>query len=163
MKTRKAERRDITRIEEIYRAAKEYMVAEGNTTQWSRGYPSRETIEEDISNERLFVIECDGKVVAVFVFTLEEEPAYRKIEGAWNNEEKYAVIHRVASDGTVRGITKFIYTEALKCVPYIRVDTHEKNKTMRSALTRFGFKECGKVYYTRDGERTERLAYDYHL
>lgn len=163
MKTRKAERRDITRIEEIYRTAKEYMAAEGNTTQWSRGYPSRKTIEDDISKDRLFVIENDGRVVAVFVYTLEEEPAYREIEGSWNSEENYAVIHRVASDGSVKGITKFIYTEALKSIPYIRVDTHEKNKSMRAALTRFGFKECGKVYYTRDGERTERVAYDYHV
>lgn len=164
MKIRKAVSSDITRIDEIYKIAKAYMNKEGNTTQWSDNYPSLQTIKDDLDKEWLYVVENDEeRVVAVFVFTLIEEPSYRDIDGEWHYDERYGVIHRIASDGSGHGITKLIYSEALKTIPYLRVDTHRANKTMRAALKAFGFRECGKVYYTRDNERTERIAYDFNI
>ena len=32
-----------------------------------------------------------------------EDPDYQVIEGAWLNEEPYGVVHRITSDGTVKG------------------------------------------------------------
>lgn len=162
MKIRKAAERDIPHILEIYSIAKEYMKNEGNTTQWDENYPSIETIEEDIEKKRLYVIESEESVAAVFVFTLEKEEAYEKIDGEWHYDSPYAVIHRVAKDSSAHGITKLIYNYALEKIPYLRVDTHRDNITMRRALTKFGFTECGIVYYQRGGEKTERIAYDYH-
>ena len=41
---------------------------------------------------------------------------------------------------------------------YIRVDTHESNKTMRRVLTKAGFAYCGVVFYEGYGDM---LAYDF--
>lgn len=158
---RKAEEKDIPSILEIYKEAKKYMREHGNPNQWSSSYPSECDILFDIAKGLLYKIVEEEKPVAVFFFTLNEETAYRKIDGAWSKDEYYGTLHRIASNGTKKGILREVVDFALRFVPYIRIDTHRDNKTMQNALLSYGFKECGKVYYLRDGEKAERIAFDY--
>lgn len=161
MQIRKAQIEDIPSILDIYSVAKSYMREHGNPNQWSASYPSEREISSDIERSMLYVVVDDNKPCAVFVFTLNEETAYRKIDGEWSYNEYYGTVHRIASNGRRKGILQFVIDYVLHFVPYIRIDTHRDNKTMRHALLSYGFKECGTVYYERGGERTERIAFDY--
>ena len=81
----------------LYDHARQYMRQNGNDQQWGGGYPSRELVTEDITKGQSYLC-CDdnGTPLAVFCFTVGEEPTYRKIyQGTWLDEKPYGVIHRL--------------------------------------------------------------------
>ena len=147
MNIRAAKAEEFARIMQIYRAAKAYMDATGNETQWESGYPSEEMIREDIEEGSLYVVEESGEAHAVFYFFNGADETYSKIDhGNWLNDEPYGVIHRVASDGALHGVMRVCAEFCLRTVKNLKIDTHEKNKTMQNALERIGFVRCGIVY-----------------
>lgn len=157
MKIRLARKEDIQAICRIYDLAREHMRAEGNTDQWKK-YPNEKDALEDLRDEALYVME-EKEIVGAFSFFIGEEKNYRKIEaGAWRKAEPYGSIHRLASSGKCRGIAKACFSYCLERIPYLRIDTHEKNLSMQEALKSFGFRYCG-IVYVEDGSR--RLAFDY--
>ena len=54
---------DGERLLEVFAAAKGIMVADGNASQWTDGYPSLEIVQADIEKDGGFVVEDDGKIV----------------------------------------------------------------------------------------------------
>ena len=64
----------------LYDHARQYMRQNGNDQQWGGGYPSRELVTEDITKGQSYLC-CDDNdtPLAVFCFTVGEEPTYRKI------------------------------------------------------------------------------------
>ena len=80
------------------------------------------------------------------------------ISGTWHSDLPYGAVHRVASDGSTRGLTKACFDFCTKIIDYIRIDTHENNKPMQGALQKYGFRECG-IIHIDDG--TPRIAFDY--
>ena len=74
MSIRHARPDDLNKIMEIYQYARTVMAQSGNPGQWVNGYPSRELIEGDLRKERLFVLENEGKIEAVFVYFIGDEP-----------------------------------------------------------------------------------------
>ena len=93
----------------------------------------------------------------VFSFIIGEDPTYGYIEnGSWLNEKPYGTIHRMASDGTRRGMLRECLDYCRSLVSEIRMDTHEKNLSMQQACEHLGFQRCG-VIYVADG--TPRIAY----
>lgn len=159
MEIRKSTLEDVDRILEIFAIAKGFMDAQGNTTQWEPGYPGRAVLEQDVEQGNSYVLEDNGKVVGTFAFILGEDPTYQVIEqGAWHSTKPYGTIHRVASDGSVKGIARTCFAYGLTKVDYLRVDTHQNNRSMQAAIRRFGFRECG-IIHVRDG--SPRIAFDY--
>ena len=79
MEIRHAQKQDFADIIRVYRAAKAYMDATGNATQWQEGYPSEEMVEQDISNRKLYILADEERVSAVFYFSVEDDPTYRRI------------------------------------------------------------------------------------
>lgn len=157
MQIRLARQEDIPEICHIYELAREHMRAEGNTSQWKK-YPNETNALEDFANQALYVLEENG-ILGAFSFFTGEEKNYRKIEGgAWRKAEPYGTIHRVASSGKRRGITKACFSYCLDKIPYLRIDTHENNLSMQAALRNFGFHYCG-IVYVEDG--SSRLAFDF--
>ena len=158
---RKAELKDLTKLNELYEAARRYMRENGNPDQWGTGYPNDEIIIEDIKSGVLYT---DEGVNFAFVLMGEEE-AYKTIyEGKWLNNEPYLTLHRVAGNGKVKGVFSQIFEFSLEKMKEaglsnLRIDTHEKNLTMQNAVTRQGFVRCGSVKL-REGER---IAYQYKL
>lgn len=149
--------KDLDRLLEIYEIAKAYMRKSGNTKQWNGAYPDRETLREDIAHERLYVYKTNGEIHGVFVLLLEEETTYRHIEGGqWLNEEPYGTIHRIASDGTVKGIFEKCLHFCREKIDNLRVDTHHDNHTMQYLAEKHGFRKCG-VIYLKNGD--PRIAY----
>jgi len=156
---RKATSADLNAILDIYRAARSFMAANGNPTQWGTSYPAVELLEEDILLGRLYVDVQDGRVCGAFMFALGDDPTYAYIEdGAWLDGSSYGVIHRVASDGTVPGTLKRCLAFCRGKHPHLRIDTHADNHVMQRLLAAAGFTRCG-IIYVEDG--SSRIAYEW--
>ena len=161
MNIRLATHAELGSILSIYDTARRFMRAHDNLTQWAGGYPARELLENDIEKQQLFVVEEEGILHGVFAFILGEDPTYLLIEdGQWPNDLPYGTIHRIASDGTCKGILKQAVDYALKRCNQLRADTHHDNYVMQNAMTRLGFQYCG-IIYVADG--SPRKAYQLSL
>ena len=154
-----AEKSDLPEILNCYMRANEYMHLHGNPDQWPKGYPDEREALPDLQEGRLFVIKDNNFICGVFSLFYGNDPTYEHIyEGSWFNDKPYVVIHRLESNGRVRGIGRAAINYALTKCSQIRIDTHRDNKTMQNLLDSMGFVYCGKII-CHDG--TERLAYQY--
>ena len=150
---------DLPAILEVYRKARAFMAQSGNPTQWGTTYPQPELVEEDIRLGHLFVDTQQDRICGVFMFALGDDPTYAHIEnGAWLDDSPYAVIHRVAADGTATGLLGRCLSFCRAQCDHLRIDTHEHNHIMQARLLRAGFTFCGTIY-TQDG--SPRLAYEW--
>ncbi len=149
---------DIPAVMAIYDAARAFMRAHGNATQWPEGTPSAEQLAADIAAGGSYVCEVDGRVVATFAFLPGPDECYDVIEdGQWRSDTPYAVLHRVASDGTVHGIAAAMFTFAKERIDHLRIDTHQDNLPMQGAIAKAGFKRAGIVYVSDGTPRTIQL------
>jgi len=155
---RKAKPNDLKQILKVYEKAREYMRQSGNPNQWGNNKPRQELLESDIAKGELFVGENDsGEINFVFAFILGADPTYSYIEnGNWLSDAPYGTIHRIASDGKVKGVVKMAVDYCKNTISNLRIDTHEDNKTMQHVLEKLGFLRCG-IIYIEDG--TPRIAY----
>lgn len=154
---RSARMSDLKTIETLYAHARAFMAASGNPGQWGSTNPPTFRLLEDIARENLYVLTEKGAIHGVFALIPGEDPTYRSIEnGAWNYDEPYATLHRVAGDGS-GGILAAALAYAETNYRYLRIDTHEKNHPMRRAIARAGFSYCG-IIHIADG--TPRMAFD---
>lgn len=155
---RQAKKEEINRILEIYETAKIFMRKNGNPTQWNDGYPERELLLSDIEKGELFVLEEENGICACFAFIRGIDPTYGYIEGgSWLSDSDYGTIHRIASDGTVKGVFQKAVSFAEKNCNHLRVDTHEDNLPMQHVILKEGFSYRG-IIYLENGE--PRLAYE---
>ena len=152
----KADISQLPRILEIYEKARAFMAESGNPDQWGTGYPPEEMIRQDIRNGKSYVNLEDDHIRAVFYFAVEADPTYSYIEGSWLNDAPYGVIHRIAVDGSGRGVAAECFAFAAQHCENLRIDTHEKNIPMQRCLTKNGFTRCGTIHL-EDGD--PRIAY----
>ena len=153
---------DLPEILRLIAVARAFMAEHGNPSQWPEGYPSAEQLSSDIARGHSYVCVAPeyAGLVGTFYFAVEEEPSYQHIEGRWLNDNPYGVIHRLASDGRVRGLFRECLAFASKHCSEIRVDTHEDNAPMRQLLVAESFVPCGTIYVA-DG--SPRIAYQKSL
>ena len=157
MKIRKAVWEEMDILMGKYENARRFMEEHGNPGQWGKNYPPRELVEKDVREENCYVCEKDGRIVGVFYYKEGNDSTYEIIErGAWLSEEPYGVVHRITSDGTVKGTATFCLAWAFGQCGNLRIDTHRDNLVMQNLLKKNGFSYCG-IIYTEDG--SERLAY----
>lgn len=156
---RLARMEDLDRLMEIFDHARSFMKATGNPSQWINGYPQREMIAGEIAANHCYVCckEEGGEVVGTFAFVPSPDPNYARIEsGNWLNDASYYVIHRLASDGSCRGIGKACIEWCWEQCHSLRADTHHDNKIMQKLLENNGFVRCGIIYVANG---TPRIAY----
>lgn len=156
---RKTRPDDLHVVMQIYEAARRFMHSTGNSNQWGEDYPSVDLIKDDMDQGNSFVcLSQADEVVGVFYFQKEKpDPTYLKIhEGDWINDDKYGVIHRIASSGAERGVMDFVVNWCYRQTGNIRIDTHRDNIVMQNILRKTGFRYCG-IIYLKNGD--ERLAY----
>ena len=106
-------------------------------------------------------INDEGNIICTFFYTSghDIEPTYREItDGAWIGNDDYGVVHRIASDGTVKGAGMFCINWAFEQCGHLRMDTHGDNKVMQAMLKKIGFVHCGTIYVEEDDY--PRLAYE---
>ena len=137
MEIRKSKKSDVLQIVEIINQAKAYL-KENDIPQWQNGYR-------------------EGYISSL------AEPNYTVIDGAWFNDDPYIVIHRICVDSSMKGknvaslfIEKAKEIGREKDIFNIRIDTHEKNVSMRRMVEKNGFKKTG-IIYVKDG--SPRYAY----
>ena len=157
MTIRPAYKEDLGEIMAVLEAAKGIMRASGNMDQWTGGYPSEETILNDIEKGNGFVVLSPG-IVAYFAFVPSPEPTYAKIFGGqWLNDSlPYHTVHRIGSLPEVHGIFITVMDWCFSRDPNIRIDTHRDNHIMQHCIGCYGFSYCG-IIYLESGD--ERLAY----
>ena len=163
MKIRKTALRDLGRVMEIYAYARQFMALHGNPDQWGpTGWPPEELIRRDIRDDCSYVCEnAAGRVVGVFFFVQgpDIEPTYRVIsEGGWLDDSPYGVVHRIASDGSEKGIGAFCLEWAYRQCGHLRIDTHGDNTVMQNLLRKLGFVHCGTIFVEEDS--FPRLAFE---
>jgi ribosomal protein S18 acetylase RimI-like enzyme len=152
LRFRKGGMDDVERIMELVADAQNWFL-EQNIDQWQDGYPTREIILSDIVDGENYIVEYNDIIASTFVISFEGEPTYDKINGkGWLNENRYAVVHRIAVAGECRrkGVANEIlhYVEELcaeRGVSDIRIDTHRDNVAMRSLLKKLGYVHCGRI------------------
>ena len=154
---------DLDRMMEIYAHARSFMAEHGNPNQWGpTQWPPRELIEQDIREGHSYVcVGDDGRVAGTFFFIhgRDIEPTYRKItDGAWLDDGPYGVVHRIATDGSARGVGAFCLNWAFGQCGHMRIDTHGDNAVMQRLLGKLGFIHCGTIHVEEDD--FPRLAYE---
>lgn len=159
---RRAEECDFSRIMEIYAYARSYMASHGNPNQWGpTNWPPEDLIHEDIRLGCSYVCEHEGRVIGVFYFNQghDIEPTYRAIEdGEWLGGGDYGVVHRIAGDGSVKGVGAFCINWAFGQCGHLRMDTHSDNKIMQNLLEKLGFEKRGIIHVVEDNY--PRYAYE---
>lgn len=162
MQIRHATEQDVTRMMEIYADARAFMAETGNPNQWGpTNWPPEALIHEDIRTGHSYVCVEDERVVGAFYFDYGEdiEPTYRVIEdGAWKDDSAYGVVHRIASDRSIKGIGTFCLNWAFDQCGHLRIDTHTDNKVMQNLLMKLGFAQRGIIYVVEDNY--PRFAYE---
>ncbi len=163
MRIRKTTESDFDRIMKIYAHAREFMTKTGNPNQWGpTNWPPEALIHNDIKDGNSYVcINDDGKVVGTFFYIQGKniEPTYQTIvDGAWLDDSVYGVVHRLASDGSEKGIGQFCLRWAFEQCRHLRIDTHTDNRVMQSVLHKLGFIRCGIIYVVEDDY--PRYAYE---
>lgn len=156
---RHASPQDLPSILRVYEIARKFMAENGNPSQWGNTFPPEEMLKEDIEKQQLYVYTNENLIHGVFAFIPGNDPAYDYIEnGSWRSAAPYSAIHRIASDGTERGVftTCIIYCKQQS--PHLRIDTHENNEVMKHLIEKNGFIKCGTIY-VEDG--SSRIAFDY--
>ena len=138
------------------------MAATGNPNQWGpTNWPPEELIHQDIATGKGHVCEDDGRVVGVFFFDCGEdiEPTYRTIEdGSWAADGPYGVVHRIASDGSTKGVGACCINWAWEQCGHLRIDTHADNVVMQRLLAKLGFERRGIIHVVEDDY--PRFAYE---
>ena len=162
MEIRHSTEKDFTQIMEIYDYARKFMAEHGNPNQWGpTHWPPEQLIHNDILSGTSYVCVHEKRVVGTFFFLtgMDIEPVYRHIEnGRWMNDSAYGVVHRLAGDGSVKGIGEFCLKWAYRQCGHLRIDTHGDNIVMQNLLKKMGFTHCGTIYVEEDNY--PRLAYE---
>ena len=163
MKIRKTTEADFDRITEIYAHARDFMAKTGNPNQWGpTNWPPETLIRSDIRNGNSYVcLNDEGNVIGTFFFIHGQdiEPTYREItDGAWLDDSPYGVVHRIAGDGSEKGIGEFCINWAFEQCGHLRIDTHGDNIVMQNLVKKLGFVHCGTIYVEEDNN--PRLAFE---
>jgi RimJ/RimL family protein N-acetyltransferase len=149
---------DLEEICRIYADARAFMKENGNPNQWKDGRPGKDTAEGDILAGKSYVCVNEGEIVAVFYFAIEHDPTYENINGGWQKDGVYGVVHRIARSraSSAKGASHFCLDWCFRQCGNLKIDTHQDNVPMRNLLAKLGFAHCG-IIWLANGE--ERLAF----
>ncbi len=130
---RHSKEEDLPRMMEIYAYARDFMAEHGNPNQWGpTNWPPEGLIRADIAAGNSYVCVC--------------------------KDRPYGVVHRLAGDGSVKGIGSACLEWAFGQCGHLRIDTHGDNRVMQNLLKKSGFVYCGIIHVEEDCY--PRLAYE---
>ena len=163
---RKATQADIDRIAEIIFYASQRLHKAG-IDQWQRGYPNRQSIENDVENGVGMVLSLGSEILTYGAVIFTGEKAYDDLTGGeWLTQSdttspRYAVIHRLCTSeifvgmGFAKQFMQAAEAMAAERAESMRIDTHPDNKIMQSMVASLGYTYCGDVII-----ESRRLAYE---
>ena len=104
MEIRKTTLQDVDTVLDVFAAAKRYMRANGNASQWGDEYPDRSIVTYDIACGSSYVMLENGEIVGTFALFLGEDESYRVIEdGAWHLDQPCGARGRRGQRGGTAG------------------------------------------------------------
>lgn len=157
MEIRPARPQELPELLTMYANARVFMAQHGNPNQWGTADPPDARIAQDVAEGKSYVCTEEGRIAAVFFFDEGPDPTYKVIEeGSWPDDGPYCVVHRITSNGTVKGAASFCLDWALSQCRSLRIDTHKDNIVMQNLLKKNGFSYCG-IIHVENG--SPRLAY----
>jgi GNAT superfamily N-acetyltransferase len=152
-KFRKAELSEVPVIWEILQQAILRRKADGSN-QWQDGYPNPSIIMQDIEKSVGYVLTDGDTVIGYTAVIINDEPAYKEIDGKWLTNDDFVVVHRVAisenhlGKGLARKIMGFVEKFALCNNIYsVKADTNFDNPAMMKVFENLGYVYCGEVYF----------------
>ena len=160
MKIRKANANDIDDVERIYDAI--HLAEKAGEAQigWEMGvYPVRQTAEDALKRDDLFVLEEDGLIIGSGIINQNQVDVYADADWRYKADpSEVMVFHTLVIDpdkkgkGYGRAFMKFYGEYALKnhC-NYLRIDTNEKNKVARRIYQSLGYEEVDVIPCTFHG------------
>lgn len=164
-KIKRTKTEDLSIIMRIVNMTKEAFAEEG-IDQWQKGYPKRGDFLQDIMMNESFTVFEDDSVVGTLMISKNPEPTYSNIHnGAWLQDDEYAVVHRFTIDPISRrqGLATKTLVELesilspFDSIKSIRIDTHKDNTGMQVLLDKAGYSYVG-IIYLKNGD--ERYAYE---
>lgn len=145
---------DIIAAREIYEEIHTEEEAGRAVIGWARGvYPTVEDARNSFRKDELFVMECDGEIVASAKINREQVDVYADAEWSVNAPaDEVMVLHtltvspRHTRKGYACAFVKFYEAYAMEngC-RYLRIDTNERNATARKLYKKLGYTEVGIV------------------
>ena len=165
---RPATAEDIPQLLAITAEASAYM-RDCGVPQWQDDFPNADVFAADIAAGGCWLFTHDGERAGCMSLYTTPDWDYPAIRGAWLTEgDHYATIHRVAVGAAYRGRGLADEMMALgedlamgRGFGSVRVDTHEKNLSMRRLLERRGYVCCGTVTLTDTIEKDPlRVCYE---
>lgn len=156
---RKATFAELPTIWDVLQHAIEQRKQEGSN-QWQNGYPNQKTVHNDLTNGYAYVLFENNIILAYAAIIFGAEPSYNNIKGHWITNSDYAVVHRVATSGALKGkgvATRLFSLIEDLCIEQkvysIRVDTNFDNIPMRKILNKLNYIYCGEVFYEGDSRK----------
>lgn len=164
LRIRKATPQDIPAVICIFDDARNFQRTSG-FIQWVDGYPNKSTLEKDLAADSAYIVEYEDNLAGYF-FIAYDDPGYEGLTGIWENEGKFAVVHRLALCGAQRGkgLAKKIIKEAERIAAEngarsMRIDTGESNFIMQRIMTSLGYNPKGLLNFSWG----PRLTYEKRL
>lgn len=151
IKIRKSTKADLPTLHKMMKDAINQLKNEG-IDQWQNGYPDLDQIINDQIRQSNYVLETNKELLAATTIQFAEDLSYKDIDGSWINDDPYMTLHRVFVNDEFKGkgVASKLFSECegicrKKGYCSIRIDTHPKNYRMKRALTKSGFKYCGRI------------------
>ena len=148
---------DLPALAAIYRAARAFMAASGNPTQWGTTDPRPELLRQDIAQEQLYVL-CDGDTPrAAFALVPGRTPPTPSLTAPGSATPPTPPSTGWAATAPATVSLPRPSAGRRPRQPHLRIDTHADNHIMQKLIARAGFRCCG-IIHVADG--SPRLAYE---
>lgn len=125
-----------------------------NIDQWDEIYPDRETLETDIRQQEMYVIESDARICGFIIVNDDQPPEYGEVN--WNMAGRVLVIHRltVAPDCQSQGFAQRLMRHAESLAKTngchtIRLDAFADNPRALKLYERLGYRRAGLVQFRK--------------
>ena len=139
MEIRKTKPEELNILIRMYENARIFMASHGNPLTMGEHLSCTTDPDGRYSSGNSYVCVEHDKIIATFYYKEGIDDTYVRIyEGQWLNEAPYGVVHRITSDGTIRGAASFCLNWAFNKCGNLKIDTHRDNIVMQHLLDKNG-------------------------
>ena len=121
--------------------------------QWDENYPDRQSIENDLQTQTLFVYKEGEQIAGIIVLNEHQDEEYGQVKWSTSEENRNLVVHRLAvlpehqGKGLARKLMDFAESFAKeKKYDAIRLDTFSQNPRNQKFYGNRGYNNLGPVY-----------------
>jgi GNAT superfamily N-acetyltransferase len=153
MELRRARKEDIDSIWAVYAEGIRAMKSAG-IDQWDEIYPTRKDIARDIADGSMYVLEKGGRILSAVTLDTAAAPEY--IDGHWQYDLPYYVVHRLCVHPESQGKGIAAYTMRLaeerakgQGLGALRLDAFAQNPAALRLYEKLGYQNVGSVRFRK--------------